>query len=96
MEAVTLTLRCDPEPLLTALAELTARIEAASASFGEAGERFPKALQGLVDGIDAPSELVRFEVDGLAAASASELVVRLYPGDGLRVVSAALGASDVQ
>lgn len=96
MEAVTLTLRCDPEPLLTALAELTARIEAASAAFRAAGEGLPEALQGLVDGIDASSELVRFEVDGSAAASAGELVVRLYPGDGLRVVFAALGASDVQ
>jgi hypothetical protein len=89
MGEMTVTLRCDPAPFCAAMDRL-------SAAFAEAGECLSEFGGAVVDLLEGSSELVRVEVDGLAASAAGEITVTLYPSESLDVLMATLGAGDVE
>jgi hypothetical protein len=71
-------------------------VEAAIGCLSALAERFPDAVQGFLDGLLDPSELVRFDGGDGSARPAGEFRIALQPSDRLRDFLAALPAGDVE
>lgn len=83
MPTLTLTLRCDAEPILAAISSLS-----------ELAQRSPELVQRFLDGLDASSELVRVELDGLPASRTGECRTVLHPSNRLAEFLSAAGAGE--
>lgn len=81
MKPVRLRLTCNAQPLLAALAAVSALAE--------------QSRKGVLRLGDLGEELVAVQLDHPATATASELGIRLEPSDGLRGFVSALGAGNV-
>jgi hypothetical protein len=77
----------DARPAVSALGALTARLE-------KLPERSIEILHGLIHLPEFPEKLVRINVDG-GATGAGDRLVAFNPSDGLRVLSAAALAGNI-
>lgn len=77
------TVLCDASPLLSALGSLS-----------ELAQRSPELVEGFLNSVDAATQLVRVEFDGLTASRAGDCRTVLHPSNRLAEFLSAAGAGE--
>lgn len=90
----TATLVLDPSPLLAALNQASPALPALADLPEGIRESLLEIVQSGFGRADAVEKIVRLDIDPGAATGAGEVVVRLYPGDGLLGLLAAFRAGN--
>jgi hypothetical protein len=83
-------------PIVRVRLDVGAAIEALAAlsTLAKTSQRSPEIIDGLVYASEFLARLIRLDTDSSLASGTLELVVRLNPTDGLRILAAAIRAGE--